>query len=79
MGATSIYLIQKLNPGGPKKAKASDLLVLYAGTHGIANGLDSVLNRAIELNARGRKDIKILFLGQGKLKQHLIDRSSEEC
>lgn len=63
----------------PEKVKASDLLVLYAGTHGIANGLDSVLNAAIELNARGRKDIKILFLGQGRLKQYLIDRSSKEC
>ena len=63
----------------PDGLKESDLLVLYAGTHGIANGLDSVLNAAIELHARGRKDIKFLFLGQGKLKQSLIDRSIEEC
>ena len=63
----------------PDGLKESDLLVLYAGTHGIANGLDSVLNAAIEINARGRTDIKFLFLGQGKLKQPLIDRSIEEC
>ena len=62
----------------PDAISDADLLVLYAGTHGKANGLDSILDAASELNARGRYDIKFLFLGQGKLKQSLMDRAIRE-
>jgi glycosyltransferase involved in cell wall biosynthesis len=62
----------------PDTISDSDLLVLFAGTHGIANGLDSVLDAASELKSRGRLEIKFLFLGQGKLKQSLIDRAIGE-
>jgi glycosyltransferase involved in cell wall biosynthesis len=62
----------------PDAISDTDLLVLYAGTHGIANGLDSILDAASELNSRGRRDIKFLFLGQGKLKQSLMDRAIRE-
>ena len=62
----------------PDSISDTDLLVLFAGTHGIANGLDSVLDAASELKSRGRHEIKFLFLGQGKLKQSLIDRAIGE-
>ena len=62
----------------PDTINDTDLLVLYAGTHGIANGLDNVLDAASELSSRGRKDIKFLFVGQGKLKQSLMDRAISE-
>ena len=62
----------------PDTISDTDLLVLYAGTHGIANGLDSVLDAASELSSRGRHEIKFLFLGQGKLKKSLIDRAIGE-
>ncbi len=62
----------------PSMISDTDLLVLFAGTHGIANGLDSVLDAASELRSRGRNEIKFLFLGQGKLKQTLIDRAIRE-
>lgn len=62
----------------PDSISDTDLLVLFAGTHGIANGLDSVLDAASELKSRDRRDIKFLFLGQGKLKQSLIDRAINE-
>ena len=62
----------------PNSISDTDLLVLFAGTHGIANGLDSVLDAASELKSRDRRDIKFLFLGQGKLKQPLIDRAIDE-
>lgn len=68
----------KVKAWRPKEISDTDLLVLFAGTHGIANGLDSVLDAAIELILRGRHDIKFLFLGQGKLKSSLIDRANEE-
>ena len=62
----------------PDTISDTDLLVLFAGTHGIANGLDSVLDAASELNSRAIHEIKFLFLGQGKLKQSLIDRAIGE-
>ena len=57
----------KVESWRPEKAKPSDLLVLYAGTHGIANGLDSVLNRAIELNAKEGKILKSSFWDKANL------------
>ena len=62
----------------PSEISDSDLLVLFAGTHGIANGLDSVLDAASVLKSRNREDIKFLFIGQGKLKKSLIDRAIKE-
>jgi glycosyltransferase involved in cell wall biosynthesis len=62
----------------PDTISDTDLLVLFAGTHGIANGLDSVLDAASEVRSRGIHEIKFLFVGQGKLKQSLIDRAIGE-
>ena len=42
---------------------------------GIANGLDAVLDAAMELKRRSRKDIRILLIGQGKLKADLQERA----
>lgn len=68
----------EVKPWRPEGISDTDFLVLYAGTHGIANGLDSVLDAASELNSRGRFDIKFLFLGQGKLKKSLMNRAIKE-
>ncbi len=54
-----------------------DLLAVFTGAHGIANGLDAVLDAAIELKKRNRKDIKLLFIGEGKLKPTLKQRVAE--
>lgn len=68
---------QKIEPWRPASVRKTDLLAVYAGTHGIANGLDAVLNVALELKKRNRDDIRILFVGQGKLKRELQDRAEE--
>ena len=62
----------------PKGIKNNDLLVLFAGSHGPANGLNSVLDVAAELKHRGRHDIKFLLVGDGKLKPTLMSRASNE-
>lgn len=60
-------------------AKKSDkFIALFAGAHGIANGLDSVLDAAKELKQRGRNDIEIHLVGSGKLKPELIERAEQE-
>ncbi|MEO4015019.1 glycosyltransferase family 4 protein [Pseudomonas rossensis] len=62
----------------PDGVAATDLLAIFAGTHGIANGLDSLLDAAAELKRRGRTDIKLLLIGQGKLKPRLMARAKQE-
>ena len=51
-----------------------DFIVVYAGAHGLANGLDSVIDAAIEIQKKGYSKIKILFIGDGKYKTRLKKR-----
>lgn len=65
-------------PWRPPQVRATDLMAVFAGTHGMANGLDAVLNAAAELKRRGREDIKLVLIGQGKLKAGLQARAARE-
>lgn len=62
----------------PSQVESSDLMAIFTGTHGIANGLDAALDAAVELQKRGRSDIKLVFVGQGKLKANLVERAERE-
>lgn len=55
----------------PEGVDKADLMAVFAGTHGIANGLDAVLDVADVLMKRKRNDIKIVLIGSGKLKEKL--------
>ncbi len=65
-------------PWRPEGVTENDLLAVYAGTHGLANGLDAVLDAAAELKRRGRSNIKLLLIGQGQLKPALQERAKRE-
>lgn len=67
-----------VEPWRPQQVRISDLLAVFAGTHGTANGLDAVLNAAAELKRRGRDDIKLMLIGQGKFKPGLQARAESE-
>ena len=67
-----------VEPWRPEGIKSTDLMAAFTGTHGMANGLDAVLNAAAELKRRGRTDIKLLLIGQGKLKPGLQARAARE-
>lgn len=67
-----------VSPWRPEGIAPKDLLAVFTGTHGIANGLDAVLDAAGELKRRGRKDIRILLIGEGKLKPVLQIRAERE-
>ena len=62
----------------PDGVTESDLMALFAGTHGQANGLDAVLDAAAELVRRGRSDIRLVLVGDGKLKPGLQRRAAEQ-
>ncbi len=65
-------------PWRPEGVEAADLLALFAGTHGNANGLDALLDAALVLSRRGRNDIKIVLVGQGREKPFLQKRVDRE-
>lgn len=62
----------------PDGVNSGDLMAVFAGTHGIANGLNAVLDAAVVLRQRKRQDIKIVLIGQGKLKSELQKRAQKE-
>ena len=57
---------------------AAELMAVFTGTQGIANGLDAVLDAAAELRRRGRAGIKLVLIGDGKLKPVLQARAQAE-
>ena len=61
--------------------KETDYVAIFTGAHGMANGLDAVLNAAKVLKLAGKKaeHIKFLFVGDGKLKPHLCRRAEKEA
>jgi glycosyltransferase involved in cell wall biosynthesis len=62
----------------PVTIGAKDLLAVFSGTHGTANGLDAVLDAALVLQNRQRNDVKILLIGQGMKKPWLQQRAALE-
>jgi glycosyltransferase involved in cell wall biosynthesis len=65
-------------PWRPEQVKSTDLMAVFAGTHGVANGLDAVLDAAAELKRRARQDIKLVLIGNGKLKPQLQQRAARK-
>lgn len=57
---------------------SSDTVAIFTGAHGVANGLDAVLDAARVLKERNRNDIKLVFIGQGMRKKALMDRAEVE-
>ncbi|ENM3735657.1 glycosyltransferase family 4 protein [Vibrio cholerae] len=68
---------QLSEPWRPDGVAEEDLMAIFTGTHGMANGLNAVLNAAVELQNRGRNDIKLVLVGQGKLKPQLEAKAQE--
>lgn len=64
-------------PKRPEGVDFTDLMAVFTGAHGIANGLNAVLKAAEVLKKRGRGDIKLVFIGDGRLKPALR-RTAEE-
>ena len=54
-----------------------DFVAIFTGAHGLANGLDAVLDAAKELEKKTNK-VKFVFIGDGKLKPALVERAKSE-
>jgi glycosyltransferase involved in cell wall biosynthesis len=64
-------------PRRPEEIADEDFVAVFTGTHGPANGLGAVLAAAQVLKERGRPDIKILLVGDGKEKPALVAQATE--
>ncbi|MGG5820300.1 glycosyltransferase family 4 protein [Falsiroseomonas sp. HW251] len=59
----------------PPCAAPGELLVVYAGAHGEANGLDQLLDAAAMLRGAG---VRLLLVGEGACKPALVARAAAE-
>lgn len=59
----------------PRFGSPDELRAVFTGAHGMANGLNAVLDAAAELKRRGERGIRIIFLGKGGEKRQLMERS----
>lgn len=66
--------ISELLPGLPPDKK----IAVFTGAHGVANGLDAIVDAAKVLLDKGRNDILFVFIGDGKMKPHLQSRVTSE-
>ncbi|MFZ4801582.1 MAG: glycosyltransferase family 4 protein [Chlorobium sp.] len=62
----------------PEGVGAEEFVAVFTGAHGMANGLNAVLDAAKLLKEKGRQDIRLLFVGDGKLKPELVARAELE-
>lgn len=59
-------------PWRPASVRPDHVMAVFAGTHGVANGLDAVIAAAAALKRRGRNDIQLVLIGRGKCKPALV-------
>jgi glycosyltransferase involved in cell wall biosynthesis len=62
----------------PEGVKSEDVLFIFSGAHGLANGLDALLDAVNILVKRNITGYKIVLIGNGKLKPNLIKRAKLE-
>ncbi|MBN8542890.1 MAG: glycosyltransferase family 4 protein [Alphaproteobacteria bacterium] len=62
----------------PVEVRADDIMAVYAGAHGQANGLDAALDAASELKRRGHSHVKLVLVGSGNRKASLVARAQRE-
>ncbi|WP_027283813.1 glycosyltransferase family 4 protein [Rubritepida flocculans] len=59
-------------PWRPEAAASHELLAVYAGAHGVANGLGLLVEAARELARRGERRWRLLLVGEGGEKPALV-------
>ncbi len=62
----------------PEQITSDQFIAVFTGTHGVANGLEAVLDAATELKKRGVDSITLVMIGHGKLKKSLVRRAKDE-
>jgi glycosyltransferase involved in cell wall biosynthesis len=59
-------------PWRPEPARSGEMLAVYAGTHGAANGLGALVEAARALHLAGERRVRIVLAGEGAEKPALL-------
>ncbi|MBC8232321.1 glycosyltransferase family 4 protein [bacterium] len=71
-----LFMPSEIKPIRKKLRVGNDELVLiYMGAHGRANGLDAIIDVAAEIQERQENGIQFVLIGDGSEKQRLMDRA----
>ena len=62
----------------PFEYRENELIACFTGAHGMANGLDKVLDAAKVLKERDDPSVRLVFVGEGKVKAELIERAKQQ-
>lgn len=62
----------------PRFGAPDDFRLVFTGAHGMANGLDAVLDAAVDLKRRGTHGVRLILIGRGRLKSQLMQRAHQE-
>ncbi len=62
----------------PRFGSADEFRLVFTGAHGLANGLESVLDAVAEIKRRGEAGLRFVFIGEGAHKPALMARSKAE-
>lgn len=73
----SIFSTNNSDIWQPDGINSSDFVAVFTGTHGQANGLEHIIKTANLLQEDNVDDIKIVLIGQGKLKPQLQQQAHE--
>ncbi len=62
----------------PRFGPPDDFRLVFCGAHGLANGLDAVVDAAAVLRKRGVRGVRFVFIGDGGQRERLMKRTSDE-
>ncbi len=65
-------------PQDARYGSPEEFRLVFTGAHGLANGLDAVLDAVAEIKRRNISNVRFIFIGQGNQKQRLVARSKTE-
>jgi glycosyltransferase involved in cell wall biosynthesis len=77
-GSNLNFFSEDISFNRPEGLGHNDLIAIFTGAHGVANGLDAVLDAASVIKKKDKQNIKIIFIGEGKLKLILKERAKRE-
>ena len=60
------------------RATDDQIIAVFTGAHGLANGLGAVLDVAAELLRRERRDVQLILIGDGQQKEDLMRRAEAQ-
>lgn len=73
-----LFSATELEVSLPFVPEAEQLLVCFTGAHGVANGLDNILDAAAELKRQHIDKVKLVFVGEGNQKAAMQLRAKLE-